>query len=405
MAEVYLVTNKSTGGKQALKLLKSGDPGVATRLQREAQVQARLLHPNIVSVSDLVQVDGQPGLVMEYVDGPSLDAWLQTAEPDLSTRLTVFRAILRGLARAHAEGVVHRDLSPRNILIQRTSHGPHPKITDFGLAKLLDPGAGPAQTRAGAPLGTPAYMAPEQVRDAATVDARADIWALGALLYLLATDRLAFEGRDLLDTWNRVTEGRYPPLPASVPEAVRRTVVACLQVDPTQRPPDVAAVEALLEEAAPVVRRPVSGVAVAIAATLGLVAAGVVWLGRPVEEEPPAVVEAAPPVVEEAPAAVEEAPAAVEELSAVEARPAKPAAAREPAWSGATWSRGAGAPAGLCLQSSKGGTCLPPGPVAAGSYRLVESSGSRTSLGLASVPSQGALVATCRDGGCTLDGT
>ena len=257
MADVFRVRHTATDGLHALKVLRSGNPKVRDRLMQEARVQAALRHPNVVAVTDVIDVEGSPGLIMEYVDGPSLVEWLEHDRPPLSERLELFRAVLRGVRAAHDLGVVHRDLSPHNILVQRTADGPHPKVTDFGIAKVLDPERAAAhKTWAGHPMGTPAFMAPEQVRDASDVDQRADIWALGSLLYLMVSDRLAFEGEDILQIFNKIDRAEYPEPPAGLPPGVVAAIRGCLTVDREKRLQRCEDLAALLAEPRPGVVAP-----------------------------------------------------------------------------------------------------------------------------------------------------
>lgn len=236
LARVYRVRHTQLGTIHALKLLTLKRDGLAARLLLEGRIQAQLRHPNIVVVSDVVQYEGQPGLIIEYVEGPTLDDWLRThGPPSVDECLRLFAGVLAAVHAAHASGVLHRDLKPANVLMQ--GKRPVAKVADFGIAKVAQ-GAevAPAprgQTRAGVAMGTPGYMAPEQFNDAAGVDARADIFALGTILYELLTGQPAFSGDTLLDTLNAVAEGRYRPLPELNPDvpphvaaAVARAVIA-----------------------------------------------------------------------------------------------------------------------------------------------------------------------------------
>lgn len=236
LARVYRVRHTQLGTIHALKLLTLKRDGLAARLLLEGRIQAQLRHPNIVVVSDVVQYEGQPGLIIEYVEGPTLDDWLRMhGPPSVDECLRLFAGVLAAVRAAHASGVLHRDLKPANVLMQ--GKRPVAKVADFGIAKVAQ-GAelAPAprgQTRAGVAMGTPGYMAPEQFNDAAGVDARADIFALGTILYEMLTGLPAFSGDTLLDTLNAVAEGRYRPLPELNPDvpphvaaAVARAVIA-----------------------------------------------------------------------------------------------------------------------------------------------------------------------------------
>ena len=245
MAEVYLVRHNTLNSPHALKVLSHAGPAVHGRLIQEGRVQANLRHPNIVAVTDVLEVAGAPALVMEFIDGSSLEEWLQAHEPTLEQALYIFHAILNGVERAHEEGVAHRDLKPANVMI--TASG-IPKVTDFGLAKaLLNEEAG--HTRTGTAMGTPAYMAPEQIRNAKDTDHRADLFALGCILYELVCHRQAFTAPDLLSLFNKVAAGDTldpelirPDLPPELLSAIRGAMV----VDRRDRIPNIHAMREVL---------------------------------------------------------------------------------------------------------------------------------------------------------------
>ncbi len=249
MAAVYGVRHKTLGSTHALKVLKVHDPRIRERLVAEGQAQAALRHPNIVSVTDVLDVHGQPGLLMERIDGPSLEQWLVDNGPSLEDALKLFRGILAGVARAHRAGFVHRDLKPGNVLLDTADDLVIPKVADFGLAKVLDDPLSHSQTRSGFAMGTPQFMAPEQIRSAKDVDRRADIFALGCILYRLVCGRVPFEAPDLLDLYNLIASGVYAA-PESIvpdlPERVRATIRACLQVNRDARPSDCDEVRRML---------------------------------------------------------------------------------------------------------------------------------------------------------------
>jgi hypothetical protein len=250
MAQVVLVRHTALGTLHALKVLTLAGPGLADRLLAEGRVQAQLRHPNVVAVSDVITVKGMPALVLEYVDGPDLERWIAEAPPDPVEAERLFRGIVAGVAAAHAAGHIHRDLKPANVLLATGEGGERvPRIADFGLVKALAIQADTAgRTRAGLPLGTPQYMAPEQIRSAADVDRRADIWSLGCILYELVTHTQAFPGEDLVDVWERASQRRRGPVPEGTPAHLVTTIDRCLQPDPDRRPADCEAVLALLDD-------------------------------------------------------------------------------------------------------------------------------------------------------------
>ncbi|MBT3220253.1 MAG: serine/threonine protein kinase [Proteobacteria bacterium] len=241
MAVVYRVRHNTLGSLHALKLLSLPSPTICERMMQEGRVQARLSHPNIVSVTDVVEVDGAQGLLMEYVDGPSLDRLLKEQPLTLDQADIFAQGIIEAVAAAHDFGLIHRDLKPANILVAITPVGLRPKITDFGLAKILAGDPEMAATRSGVSMGTPAFMSPEQVRDSKTVDERADVFALGAVLYELVTGKRAFLGEDVFEIFSAVTAGDFihpgEHLQA-LPERMEKAILGALTVDLDERIPN-----------------------------------------------------------------------------------------------------------------------------------------------------------------------
>lgn len=261
MAAVYRVRHQTLKSRHALKVLTITNEGVRKRLVQEGQVQAGLRHPNVVAVSDVLEVGGNPGLLMEYIQGPALDHWLYNYSPDLEEALTVFRGLVAGVAAAHAQGVLHRDLKPANILLHVDDRGVHPKVTDFGLAKVAQV-QDERMTRTGTTMGTPKYMAPEQIRDASTVDRRADLYSLGVILYELVCGQPPYQDADVIELFTKVAAGDHPPprsLNASLPDPVVTCIDRLLTVDPAGRPTDCAAIFELLGGTEPPAGLPFDG--------------------------------------------------------------------------------------------------------------------------------------------------
>ncbi len=244
MAEVYRIRHQQLGSVHALKVLTTHSAAIGARLMQEGRAQAQLRHVNIVTVTDVVDLDGSPGLVMEYISGPTLAGLLEIQDAELlgSSRLSLAhvdllaRGIIAGVAAAHDHGLVHRDLKPSNILLEVSGSELVPKVADFGLVKIIsgEQTSEAAMTRSGMALGTPAYMAPEQVRDTKTVDHRGDLFALGAILYEMLTSRRAFVGEDMMDIFTAVvTADRVPveSLRPEVPDRMQAAVRAALTVD------------------------------------------------------------------------------------------------------------------------------------------------------------------------------
>lgn len=250
MAVVYQVLHHQLGTPCALKVLTVSARSVRSRLLREGQVQAGLAHPNVVSVIDVVEIGDAPGLVMELVRGPSLEQLLSHSELTLDQADDLADGIFSGMSAAHRAGLIHRDLKPANILCAITERGLVPKVSDFGLAKLIgdEAGANATTTRSGTTMGTPAYMSPEQIRSAKSVDRRADVFSLGAILYELVTRQRAFPGEDLLEIFNNVANGRYVPpaeLRPDLPDRMELAIRGALEPDRERRIRDVATLRSI----------------------------------------------------------------------------------------------------------------------------------------------------------------
>ncbi len=242
-ANVYLVRNTRRRTPHALKVLKRVDPRRKVRVEQEAILRDDLRHPNIAAASEVIEVDGQPALVMDLVQGPSLARWMDDDPPeDLGLRLALFRGIVLGCGHAHRHGVVHRDLKPSNVLLEKKDDGTWiPRVGDFGLARALAPEVGKfgGLTTVNTGLGTAGYASPEQVRDATTVDARADLYSLGCILYELVCGISPFAGLSAFDTIQAQREGRWRPpeeLAPGLPPALYALIRDLMEVDRDRRP-------------------------------------------------------------------------------------------------------------------------------------------------------------------------
>jgi Tol biopolymer transport system component/tRNA A-37 threonylcarbamoyl transferase component Bud32 len=219
------------------------DPDRLARLQREAQVLASLNHPNIAQIYGLEQLGNSGCIVMELVEGETLDERLKSGPMPLDEALGVAKQIADALAAAHERGIVHRDLKPANIKL--TPNGTV-KVLDFGLAKALgnreaptDRSTLPTQMSGsvvGAVVGTPAYMSPEQARGK-DVDARTDIWAFGCVLYEMLTAKQAFDGETVTDMLARIVTGQpdFNLLPAATPSSIRLLLETTMNKNVSQR--------------------------------------------------------------------------------------------------------------------------------------------------------------------------
>lgn len=247
MGEVYRARDSRLNRDVALKVLPArttDDPASLARFEREAQAVAALSHPNILAVHDFGRADAVAYVVFELLEGATLRERLSGGPLPLRKAIDYARQVADGLAAAHARGITHRDIKPDNLFV--TDEG-RVKILDFGLAQTSPlPGdardLGQTMTRgpltgAGNVLGTIGYMAPEQVRGQA-VDARADLFALGAVLFEMCTGQRAFRGPTAADTLSAVLSNDPPELTLSgqpTPPALDRIVRRCLEKQPTER--------------------------------------------------------------------------------------------------------------------------------------------------------------------------
>ncbi len=245
MGTVYQARDTLVGDVVALKVLEVGERQggeLLERFRREVRLARRISHPSVARTHDLGEHAGRLFLTMEYVEGEDLQALLSRERPLAAARAArIALAVCEGLAAAHAAGVVHRDLKPANILVERTGRV---VLTDFGIARAL---AGEASSRTQGMVGTPLYMAPEQI-SGAEVEARSDLYAAGLLLYEMLTGQPPFTGdAPLAVAFARLRQpppdpGRYP----GVPEALAALVLHCLAREPEERPSGAHEVAAAL---------------------------------------------------------------------------------------------------------------------------------------------------------------
>jgi hypothetical protein len=232
----------------AIKVLSPALAGSATarrRFSREAQAAAAVCHDHVIAVHGVAEADGLPYFVMQYVAGESLQERLDRAGPlEVAEVVRIGLQTASGLAAAHAQGLIHRDIKPANLLLEDGLA--RVKITDFGLARTADD---IGLTQAGVVAGTPEYMAPEQARGEA-VDARADLFSLGSVLYACCTGRPPFRGSTPLAVLRRVSDEPPPPVRERNPDApawLEAVIVRLMAKDPAERFQSAAEVAALLE--------------------------------------------------------------------------------------------------------------------------------------------------------------
>src|SRR5687767_14429521 len=222
MGKVYLAQDTKLDRTVALKILPAEVASNHERMRRftqEAKAAAALNHPNIAHIYEIGEHDGTSFIAMEYVDGYTLRQLIHDLQTDLAKLLRWLQHVAEGLAKAHAAGIVHRDLKPDNIMVTREGHA---KILDFGLAKLIEPQSLSGQRASsglsevatalmqqhstpGAVLGTVGYMSPEQAQGKVNeIDHRSDVFSFGCILYEAITGRKAFEGKDTIDSLNKI---------------------------------------------------------------------------------------------------------------------------------------------------------------------------------------------------------
>jgi eukaryotic-like serine/threonine-protein kinase len=240
MGVVYLARQVDLKRRVALKMILAGfhaDSRERARFRTEAEAVARLQHPHIVQIYEVGDLDGRPFFSMELVDGGSLDRTIAGTPQPPTRAAQLVETLARAMDHVHRHGIIHRDLKPSNVLL--TVDGV-PKITDFGLAKLLD--LGPGETPTDAFIGTPSYMAPEQASgQSRAIGPGSDVYALGAILYEMLTGRPPFRAETALDTALLViTQEPVAPtrLQPKVPRDLETICLKCLEKEPRRRYPD-----------------------------------------------------------------------------------------------------------------------------------------------------------------------
>ena len=288
MGAVYRAHDPQLGREVAIKVLHHGGRASAAqraRFLREAEVLARLRHPHVVALHEVGEVEGSLYLVLDLVEGETLEARLRRLGPlDLREALRITTQLAQALVQAHERGVLHRDLKPENVLLDAQQR---PLLTDFGLALDLQSEEQLSQT--GTFMGTPGYASPEQARgERALVGPATDVFGLGAILYACLTGRPPFEGATLL-VLIAATQRATPELPSrgrrDVPAEVDALCMRCLEKDPAERFSSLLELQAALEAAPREARRraraPLSWVLGGLALVLGL---GGAWALRPQTE-------------------------------------------------------------------------------------------------------------------------
>jgi putative nucleotidyltransferase with HDIG domain len=255
MGEVYFAEHEVMGRRAAVKIIReelSSNQDMVQRFINEARLVNRIGHPNIVEITDFGQVGSRYYLMMELLEGETLEERLERASfLNEATAKHIALQVADALSAAHARGVVHRDLKPENIyLIQRGGRSDFVKVLDFGIAKLNATAGAPQGTIPGTILGTPHYMSPEQCRGDDQLDHRSDVYALGVVLYRMLTGALPFDGDTLFQVLFAQTNATARPpreLRPEISERVETVVLTALAKDPQARFADMQAMRVALE--------------------------------------------------------------------------------------------------------------------------------------------------------------
>jgi serine/threonine protein kinase len=294
---VFRARHKELGALVALKLLLHEDPGpeAVGRFRREAQVLAKIKHPNVVGISDLGEENGCPFLVMELIEGKNLYQMVRGPGgelPDFDDVVEIMQNVARALAHTHELGVIHRDVKPHNVIVEAGTG--RAVLTDFGLVKR-DPSKFGASTdgashlsHAGTLLGTPSFMSPEQFEPDGpfgAVEARTDVWGFGATMFFLLTGRPPFTAANIVDLYHAVTKQQVPTagsLRPTVPVLLDELCSACLSKNVADRPtmaeliPRLEALHGKLSRASS--RRGLRHTLVIVLVLVGLLGLDVLWL-------------------------------------------------------------------------------------------------------------------------------
>lgn len=251
MGVVYKATDTLLDKVVALKVLTERVcDQAAVRFQAEAKAAGKLNHPSIVMILDFgVTEDGEPYMVQEFVEGTTLAELLKPSGLEIEHALALFDQICSGLAKAHESGIIHRDIKPSNVIVSATNDQPLAKLTDFGIAKMLEADQGLTST--GTMIGSPLYMSPEQTRGE-QIDARSDIYSLGCLIFETLAGQPPLQGETSIETAQMCLSVKPQPLSAvateKIPNELDALVAKCLEKEPDKRYQSIAEVAHALEQ-------------------------------------------------------------------------------------------------------------------------------------------------------------
>lgn len=243
MARVFRAYQPSVDRYVAIKVIEknlSNDPLGVERFQREARLIARLEHVHILPVYDFDGANVPPYIVMRYLDGGTLKDILTRGQLPLSDIAYLFRQIASALDYAHRQGIIHRDIKPSNIMIDREGNA---FVSDFGIARVVTTSGEHSSTASGVIVGTPDYMAPEQVMGSTSIDQRADVYALGVMLFQMVANQLPFEGDSAFDLMMKHMNAPVPSAVAlnpALPDDIDLILTRAMEKDPAERYPSVA---------------------------------------------------------------------------------------------------------------------------------------------------------------------
>ena len=248
MGQVYRAVHTQIGRVVAIKVLRDKSTRFMQRFFNEARIQAGLRHENIAALYDYFEFNGQPCIIMEYVDGQTVQERIQAhGRLDPQEAIAIFHQTAAAIAYLHEQKIIHRDIKPNNIKI--SSHG-EVKLLDFGIAK--DP-ASPQLTRYGSLIGTQGYLSPEQIQSK-TVDVRSDVWSLGILFYEMLIGQLPFNAETPVDLAGKICTATYTSpssLDPAIPYEVDAIIAKCLQKKPSHRYPSARQLLQEMERLAP----------------------------------------------------------------------------------------------------------------------------------------------------------